>query len=130
MSYGIATVVSGDVAAAIPRVKEALAAEGFGVLSEIDVAATLKDRLGADVAAHVILGACNPPLALRAVTTDPSVGLLLPCNVVVRDDHGRTVVEAIDPAALAPAIDSPGLQAVASEARDKLAAAIALLAGS
>jgi uncharacterized protein (DUF302 family) len=126
MSYALTTTLDASVPDAIEKVKAALAEQGFGVLSEIDIQATLKAKIDADVPAHVILGACNPPLALRAVTLDPSVGLLLPCNVVVRADEasGQTVVEAIDPAALAPALGSPGMTEVADEARTRLTAAI------
>jgi uncharacterized protein (DUF302 family) len=132
MTYALTTTVEASVPDAIAQVKAALAEQGFGVLTEIDMKATLKTKLDVDVPEHVILGACNPPLAHRAVTLDPSVGLLLPCNVVVRADaaSGRTVVEAIDPAALAPALGSSGMTEVADEARERLGAAIAALSGS
>jgi uncharacterized protein (DUF302 family) len=126
MSYALTTTVDASVPDAVAKVKAALADQGFGVLTEIDMKATLKAKLDIDVPEHIILGACNPPLAYRSVTLDPSVGLLLPCNVVVRADEasGRTVVEAIDPAALAPALASPGMTEVADEARALLSAAI------
>ena len=86
---------------AIARVKDALKEQGFGVLTEIDVRQTLKDKLDIDVDAQIILGACNPQLAHRALEIDPRVATLLPCNVVVRTENGRTVVEALDPKIIA-----------------------------
>ena len=82
---------------AIDRVKEALKEQGFGILTEIDVRQTLKDKLGIDVEPQIILGACNPQLAHRALEIDPRIATLLPCNVVVRTEQGRTVIDALDP---------------------------------
>ena len=101
-------------------VEAALKSEGFGILTEIDVAATLLAKLGVERDPYVILGACNPPLAHRAITADPSVGALLPCNVVVRTDGDRTVVEAMDPRTAMGLIDEAEISAVAEEARAKL----------
>jgi len=97
--YGIAVTVQGDVAHAIARTKEELGREGFGVLSEIDIAATLKKKLDVDFRPYVILGACNPPLAYQALTAERDIGLLLPCNVIVyaTDTPGQSVVAAMDP---------------------------------
>jgi len=116
----------------VRAVRDALADAGFGVLTEIDLAATLKSKLDVDVAPQVILGACRPQLAHRALEADPSVAALLPCNVVVRGlDDGTCVVEAFDPAAMiAMAGTGDALQAVATDARERLTAALAALEGS
>ena len=102
------------------RVIAALAAEGFGVLTEIDVRATLKKKLGVDVAPYVILGACNPTLAHHALQTDPMIGLMLPCNVVVREEGRDAVVSVVDPMAMLGAGANPGLEPVADEAATRL----------
>ena len=102
-------------------VRDALAREGFGVLSTIDVAATLADRLDEFHTPYVILGACNPSLASWAIRADPSVGVLLPCNVVVRDAPDGVAVEFMDPAALLELIDDPDVAEVASQVRSRLA---------
>ncbi|MCX7618611.1 DUF302 domain-containing protein [Tepidiforma sp.] len=112
---------------AVEAVREALKAQGFGVLTEIDVQATLKAKLGAEMPPYLILGACNPPLAHRALTANPEVGLLLPCNVVVRDTGRGIVVEAMDPVAAMGIVQDPEVAEVAKAAREKIEAALAAL---
>lgn len=127
-SYGLRVTTSLDVADAEARVREALGAEGFGVLTEIDLAATLHAKLGIDMAPYKILGACRPPLAAQAVQAVPDVGLLLPCNVVVyaADDH--TVVAALDPLTMVEMTGQPDLQPVAEDARARLKRALTAVA--
>jgi uncharacterized protein (DUF302 family) len=109
------------------RTRAALAANGFGVLTEIDMAAVIKARPSADLPAYLILGACNPKLALSAIEAEPKVGAMLPCNVIVRRVAGGVEVSAIDPAASMMAIDTPAPHAVAGEVRDRPARAIAAI---
>lgn len=116
---------------AIEQVTAALKEQGFGVLTSIDVKATLKNRLDVDFRKYTILGACNPPLAHRALTVEPAVGLLLPCNVVVYEDEaqGGAIVSLVDPLAMMGFVDNPALTPIANEARarlEKVAAALAV----
>ena len=104
------------------RIRAALAEQGFGILTEIDLAATLQAKLGIERRPYKILGACNPPLANRALEADESIGLLLPCNVVVYEDEDGTVVSAIEPLMMADL--SPAVQDIADEAHDALARAL------
>jgi len=113
---------------AIERATEALAKEGFGVLTEIDVAATLKKKLGKEMPPYKILGACNPQFAHRALEAEPQIGALLPCNVVVRvDAGGRTIVEIMDPRAVLELVDRPEITAIAGEVRTRLERVLASL---
>jgi uncharacterized protein (DUF302 family) len=124
-SLGITTVVKLDYDQAVEQAKAALKEQGFGVLTEIDVKATMKVKLDVDFQRYVILGACNPPLAYQALSTDPSVGLMLPCNVVVYDNgDGSSTVSALNPMAAIGVVGNAGLDAMATAATTKLAAAI------
>lgn len=129
-SYGFhAHLGKTDFAAAVERVSAALKNEGFGILTEIDVQATMKNKLGVDIPAHRILGACNPALAHRALVAEPDIGLLLPCNVVVRQDaDGKVTVGLIDPIAMLQVTDNPEVATVAREAGERLQRVCAALA--
>lgn len=120
--YGFGTTVRLPYAQAVERTKAELAKEGFGVLSEIDVAATLKKKLDVDFRPYVILGACNPPLAHRALTAERDIGLLLPCNVIVYagDDPGSSVVAAMDPVEALQLTGNDQIGPVATQVREKL----------
>lgn len=127
-SYALATTVDRTFAETLEATRAALADQGFGVLTEIDMAATLKAKLDADIAPQVILGACRPPLALAALAAEPSIGVLLPCNVVVRaQTDNRTRVEAMDPAAMMGMTGNADLSAVADDARERLQKALSAL---
>jgi uncharacterized protein (DUF302 family) len=128
MSYGRTVTLALPYVEAVGRVRSALAGQGFGVLTEIDVRATMKAKLGADMEDYLILGACNPPLAHRALGVDRQLGLLLPCNVVVRAAGDRaTVVEILDPMTMVTLARRPELEPVATEAAARLDAALATL---
>jgi uncharacterized protein (DUF302 family) len=127
MSYALSTTLHSTFDDAVERTRKALADQGFGILTEIDMKATLKAKLGEDMEDYLILGACNPPLAHRAVDIDRQIGLLLPCNVVVRADvtnEGTVIVDAMDPQVMVQVSDKPGLREVADDAAAKLQAAI------
>jgi uncharacterized protein (DUF302 family) len=124
MDYGITIRTPIPFAEAVARVRAALKAQGFGVLTEIDVQATLRDKLGQDMEDYLILGACNPPLAHRALDTDRRIGLLLPCNVVVRTAGGQTIIEALNPQVMADVAGQPALKPVADEATTRIRAAL------
>ncbi len=126
--YGFGKTVPMDFERAIDVVTEALKTEGFGVLTDIDVQATLKKKLGEDMPRYRILGACNPPLAYQALTAEPLIGLLLPCNVVVRqEDNGTVHVEFMDPDAVLNLVDNSEVHALASEVRERLERVLAAL---
>jgi uncharacterized protein (DUF302 family) len=128
MDYSRTITLDLPYAEAVPRVREAFQQQGFGILTEIDVRATLKDKIGADVEDYVILGACNPQLAYRALEIDREIGVLLPCNVVVRAlPGGRTLVQALDPAVMVAVPELPQLQPVAGEAGTRIKAALETL---
>ena len=130
MSIAISTSLQSSFADAVARTRDALAAQGFGVLTEIEMNAPLKAKLDQDMENYLILRACNPPLAHRAVSIDRQIGLLLPCNVVVRTDpadDARVLVEAMDPQLLVQVTGEPALQEVADEVAGKRRAAIETL---
>ncbi len=126
-SYTFGTRLHGSIADVRPAVEAALKAEGFGVLTEIDVQATLKTKLGVDRDPYLILGACNPSLADRALGADPSVGALLPCNVVLRADGADTIVEAMDPLVALGIVETEAVHVVAEEAAARLRRAVTAL---
>jgi uncharacterized protein (DUF302 family) len=131
MQLGLTATLTTTFDDAVLRTREALSQQGFGVLTEIDVAATLKQKLDEDMENYLILGACNPSLAHRALGVDRQIGLLLPCNVVVRDDteHADTViVEAMNPDIMVQVTDADGLRDVAADAAARLQAAMRSLA--
>lgn len=115
--------------ASVEKVKAALQEQGFGVLTEIDVTATLKAKLGEEMEDYVILGACNPPLAHRALEVDRSLGLLLPCNVVLRATDAGTLVEIADPEVMVGLSENPALEPVAKDARERLTLVVSALGG-
>ncbi|HHJ15965.1 MAG TPA: DUF302 domain-containing protein [Gammaproteobacteria bacterium] len=119
--YGFSIQLDDSFENAISRVTQLLQAEGFGILTEIDVQATLKKKLGIEGRPYTILGACNPPLAHQALEADPDIGLLLPCNVVVRQEADDSITVAfMDPAAVLGLVNKPGIDALATEVRGKL----------
>jgi uncharacterized protein (DUF302 family) len=119
--YTLSAVTAQPHAEAVARVREELRSEGFGVLCDIDVQATLREKLGAEIEPYAILGACNPPLAHRALAAEPELGTLLPCNVVVYERDGETRIAAVDPERMLSIVDNPALDPVAAEVRERLA---------
>jgi uncharacterized protein (DUF302 family) len=126
-AYAITRDVEASFAETVEQVTAALAAEGFGVLTTIDVQATLKAKLDLDVEPYVILGACNPVLASRGLAVEPDLGVLLPCNVVVRVEDGRTRVAAMEPMAALALAGNPELEPLAAEARERIERAVGSL---
>lgn len=128
-NFGFGKKVSTDFDTTIDKVTAALDKEGFGILTEIDVSATLKKKLDVDMPRYRILGACNPPLAHQAVSAVPEIGLLLPCNVLVReDDAGDVHVSFMDPQSVLGLVDNPDVEPLANQVREKLEQAMAQLA--
>jgi uncharacterized protein (DUF302 family) len=122
MSYHFSVTVREDFDRVVERTRAALAAAGFGIVSEIDMAATLREKLGHEMRPYLILGACNPPFALQALTADPGIGTLLPCNVVVRaeDEGDGVVVDFMDPEAVLDLVKAPGVRQVADDVRTRM----------
>ena len=131
MDYSMTITLDLPYDKAVPAVKAALADQGFGVLTEIDARATMKEKLGADMESYIILGACNPQLAHRALDVDRQIGLLLPCNVVVRaDGDDRSIVSALDPQVMVTIPENEDLRPVADEAGRRIRAALDTLTSS
>jgi len=128
LTYGFGRQVDAPFDEVLARAKAALQAEGFGLMCEIDVRKTIKEKLGAEFRRYVILGACNPPLAHRALEAEPDLGLLLPCNVIVYEADGGATVEAIDPEKLLGLVHNPELEPVAREVKARFERAIERLA--
>jgi uncharacterized protein (DUF302 family) len=129
-SFGLRATLDLPYEQALERVIAALKAEGFGVLTQIDVQATMKAKLGADFRKYAILGACNPPLAHRALSTVLDIGLLLPCNVIVYEEGDHSIVALLDPLSMLDFVDDPDLVPVAQEAAERLRRVAASLASS
>jgi uncharacterized protein (DUF302 family) len=129
--YGMSVRIDASIEEALQRTRAALAEQGFGILTEIDVAATLKAKLDVDVPPQVILGACNAPLAREGLQIEPDLGLLLPCNVVVRTDEqsGQTLISSLNPEIMVSVPGQPQLQPIATDAKARLQSALDTVAG-
>jgi uncharacterized protein (DUF302 family) len=124
MQYGFSKTVTGSYENAIANVTEELKKEGFGVLTTIDVKETLKKKLNVDVDKYIILGACNPPFAYQALQAEEQIGLLLPCNVIVYEKDGKTIVAGFDPMSMMALTDNTAIRPLAQQVREKLERAI------
>jgi uncharacterized protein (DUF302 family) len=124
MSYGFSRTVSLSYESAIEKVTEELKKEGFGILTTIDVKETLKKKLNVDFNKYIILGACNPPFAYQALQAEEQVGLLLPCNVIVYEKDGKTVLAAFDPMSMTKVMDNEAMQPIAEQVGAKLVRAV------
>lgn len=124
MNYGISKTISLSFESAVEKVTEELKKEGFGVLTTIDVKATMKQKLGVDFTKYVILGACNPPFAHQALLAEEQIGLLLPCNVIVYEKAGKTIVSAFNPLIMTKILENEGMKSLAEEVRVRLARVI------
>jgi len=127
MQYGMSKTVGLTYEQAVEKVTAELKKEGFGVLTTIDVKETLKAKLNVEFPRYIILGACNPPFAHRALQAEEHIGLLLPCNVIVYEKAGTTVVAAFDPMVMTAVVDNPGMQPIAKEVRERLDRVIAAM---
>ena len=126
--FGFGKVVDVSFDTAVDKVTEALASEGFGILSDIDVAGKMKEKLDKDMPPYRILGACNPPLAYQAISAVEEIGLLLPCNVVVREDaSGKVHVDFMDPVSVMSLVDDPGVEPLANDVKTRLERVLAAL---
>ena len=127
MSYYFAKTLDMPFDRAVEKTVAALKAHGFGVLTRIDVQATMKEKIGADFRPYVILGACNPQMAHKALEAEDKIGTMLPCNVIVQERNGKSEVAAVDPVASMQAIENPALGAIATEVRQRLKAVVEAL---
>ena len=128
MKYGRTIEIDVPYAQAVPRVKQVFKDHGFGTLTEIDLKKTLKEKLGVDTEAYQILGVCNPRLAHQALQIERDLGLLLPCNVVIRESAGKTIVQALDPEVMVKVPEKPELEPIAEQAGQSIDAALHALA--
>lgn len=127
MNYGMSRTINRDFDEVDKEVRATLAEQGFGVVTEIDMQATLRNKINVEIDRQIILGVCNPKYAHRALQAEPSIGLLLPCNVVIRKTDAGTVVEMINPQMMAQIVEGPQMAQIADEVTEKLSAALASL---